>query len=250
MAVQHELERLEVKPANMSVFNRAATAAYRHLATRHPRALCKLKLLQHHAIEQDQEFWKLYTSTLAEGNLVQPLEDFFNLYQVTLKTRHLPGAIVELGVFRGGSAKLIALLKGDKELHLFDTFAGMPAVRSDVDRHQAGDFADTSLEAVKAYLSGFKNLFFYQGLFPDSARPLAGKALPFCFVHLDADIYESTKAGLEFFYPRTVKSGMILSHDYRSLRCPGVKRAFDEYFADKPEPVIELWKTQCLVVKQ
>jgi hypothetical protein len=29
-----------------------------------------------------------------------------------------------------------------------------------------------------------------------------------------------------------------------------VKRAFEEFFADKPEPVIELWKTQCLVVKQ
>ena len=54
----------------MSIFLRAATAAYRHLATRHPRALCKLKLLQNHAIEEDQEFWKLYSSTLAEGNVV------------------------------------------------------------------------------------------------------------------------------------------------------------------------------------
>ena len=234
----------------MSILLRAATAAYRRLASRHPRALCKLKLLQNHAIEEDREFWKLYSSSLAEGNLVQPLEDFFNVYQLTLKTRKLPGAIVELGVFRGGSAKLIALLKGDKELHLFDTFAGMPAVRSDVDHHLAGDFADTSLEAVQAYLSGFKNIFFHQGFFPDSARPLAGTPLQCCFVHLDADIYESTKAGLEFFYPRTVKGGMILSHDYRNLHCPGVKRAFEEFFADKPEPVIELWKTQCLVVKQ
>ncbi len=236
--------------AIMSVFNRVATAAYRRLATRHPRTLCTLKLLQHHTIEQDREFWRLYSSTLAEGNLVQPLEDFFNLYQLTLKARRLPGAIVELGVFRGGSAKLIARLKGDKELYLFDTFEGMPSVRSDVDQHEPGDFGDTSLEAVKAYLTGFDNIFFYQGLFPESARPLVGKSPQFCFVHLDADIYESTKAGLEFFYPRTVKGGMILSHDYRNLRCPGVKRAFDEFFADKPEPVVELWKTQSLVVKQ
>ncbi len=241
---------LAAKHKNMNIFMGVATAAYRRLATRHPRALCKLKLLQNHAIEADQEFWRLYSSTLAEGNLVQPLEDFFNVYQLTLKTRKLPGAIVELGVFRGGSAKLIALLKGDKELHLFDTFAGMPAVRSDLDRHQAGDFADTSLEAVQTYLSDFQNIFFYKGFFPDSARPLADRPLQFCFVHLDADIYESTKAGLEFFYPRTVKGGMILSHDYRSLLCPGVKRAYDEFFAGKPESVVELWKTQCLVVKQ
>ena len=69
-------------------------------------------------------------------------------------------------------------------------------------------------------------------------------------MHLDADIYESTKTGLEFFYPRTVKGGMIISHDYRNRHCPGVKLAYEEFFADKPEPVVELWKTQCLVVKQ
>ena len=234
----------------MNIFMGAANAAYRRLATRHPRALCKLKLLRNHAIEADQKFWDLYSNTLAEGNLVQPLEDFFNVYQLTLKARKLPGAIAELGVFRGGSAKLIALLKGDKELHLFDTFEGMPAVRSDVDHHEAGDFANTSLEAVQAYLKDFKNIFFYKGFFPDSARPLTDKPIQFSFVHLDADIFQSTKAGLEFFYPRTVKGGLILSHDYRSLICPGVKRAYDEFFADKPEAVVELWKTQCLVVKQ
>jgi hypothetical protein len=116
--------------------------------------------------------------------------------------------------------------------------------------HEAGDFGDTSLEAVQRYLSSFSRIFFHKGFFPESARELVQKSLVFSLVHLDADIYESTRAGLDFFYPRTVKGGIILSHDYRSLHCPGVKRAFDEFFADKPESVIELWKTQCLVVKQ
>jgi O-methyltransferase len=155
-----------------------------------------------------------------------------------------------VGVYRGGSAKLIASLKGNKRLHLFDTFAGMPSVCADVDKHQAGDFADTSLEAVQRYLSAFSGLIFYKGLFPDSAQSLAATATRFSLVHLDVDIYESTKAGLAFFYPRVVRGGLILSHDYRSLQCPGVKRAYDEFFADKPEPVIELWKTQCLMIKQ
>ena len=234
----------------MKLFLRTATAAYRGFAARFPRTLCKLKLLREHTIEQDREFWSLYTSTLAEGNLVQPLEDFYNLYQLAIKTRKLPGAIAELGVFRGGSAKLIAHLKGDKDLHLFDTFEGMPEVKAGVDRHQAGDFANTSLQAVQNYLRGFDKIHFYKGFFPDSALPLANHPIAFSLVHLDADIYESTTAGLEFFYPKTVKGGMILSHDYRSLGCPGVKRAYDEFFADKPEVVLELWKTQCLVVKQ
>jgi O-methyltransferase len=234
----------------MKILHATATAVYRCLATRFPRSLCRLKMLREHAIENDPEFWKLYQAMLGEGNLVQPLEDFFNLYQLVLKTRNLPGDIAELGVFRGGSAKLISALKGDKPLHLFDTFKGMPDVCTDVDRHAAGDFADTSLDAVQQYLSGFRNVFFYPGLFPASAQALAGKPVRFSLVHLDADIYESTKAGLEFFYPRTLKGGMIISHDYRNLYCPGVKRAYDEFFKDKPEAVLELWKTQCLVVKQ
>lgn len=234
----------------MKIFQAAAIAVYRSLAMRHPRWLCRLKMLRDHSIEEDRRFWELYVAALSEGNIFQPVEDFFNLYQLVLTTQKLPGDIAELGVFRGGSAKLIASLKGDKQLHLFDTFEGMPAVRADLDRHQPGDFAETSLEAVQRYLGGFSGVFFYKGFFPESARELASSTASFSLVHLDADIYESTKAGLTFFYPRMAKGGVIISHDYRSLHCPGVKRAFDEFFSDKPESVIELWKTQCMVIKQ
>ncbi len=234
----------------MNWLHAAATALYRNLATRHPRWLCRLKMLKAHALEQDRRFWELYGGMLREGTVVQPLEDFFNLYQLALKTQKVPGDVAEVGVYRGGSAKLFALFKGSKGLHLFDTFEGMPTTCPDIDRHLAGEFADTSLESVRRYLSAFSGVFFYKGVFPDSARELASGSTRFSLVHLDVDIYESTKAGLEFFYPRTVRGGMIISHDYRNLACPGVKKAFDEFFADRPEPVIELWKTQCLVVKQ
>ncbi len=234
----------------MKILHAAANALFRRLATRHPRWLCRLKMLQDHAIETDARFWSLYAGILNDGAVVQPLEDFFNLYQLVLRTAKLPGDLAEVGVYRGGSAKLIASLKEGKTLHLFDTFAGMPDVRPDLDRHRAGDFADTSLEAVQRYLGAFSGIQFYKGFFPDSARALEESPARFSFVHLDVDIYESTKAGLKFFYPRMAKGGAIVSHDYRSLHCPGVKQAFDEFFTDQPEPVIELWKTQCLVVKQ
>ena len=70
------------------------------------------------------------------------------------------------------------------------------------------------------------------------------------FVHLDLDIYESTYKSLEFFYPRMVAGGIIVSHDYSNLTVPAVRRAFTEFFKDKREPVIPLWDTQCTVVKQ
>jgi len=52
---------------------------------------------------------------------------------------------------------------------------------------------------------------------------------------------------LEYFYPRMIPGGVILSHDYSLLA--GVEKAFTEFFADKPEEVIDLPTTQCLVFK-
>ena len=69
----------------------------------------------------------------------------------------------------------------------------------------------------------------------------------FSFVHMDVDLYESTKSCLDFFYPRMSRGGVIISHDY--LGSIGVKTAFDEYFKDKPEPVLEVTDSQCLIVK-
>jgi O-methyltransferase len=234
----------------MKMINAAARALFRFMALHCPRCLCRLKMIRRHTIESDQKFWALYAECLDNNVTVQPLEDFFNLYQLVQCAQGLDGELAEFGVYRGGSARLIASLKGDKPLHLFDTFTGLPEVRADLDIHKAADFDDTSLEAVKRYLSGFSRVFFYPGFFPDTARELGATPVRFSFVHLDVDIYESTKAGLQFFYPRMVKGAAILSHDYRNVGCPGVKQAFDEFFADKPEMVIELWKTQCLVIKQ
>jgi hypothetical protein len=66
-------------------------------------------------------------------------------------------------------------------------------------------------------------------------------------VHFDVDLYESTKACLEFFYPRMIVGGVMLSHDYSLLA--GVRKAVDEFLQDKPEKPIELPSTQCMIVK-
>ena len=97
---------------------------------------------------------------------------------------------------------------------------------------------------VDELVKKFKQISFYKGLFPQSARGVKG---PFSLVHLDVDLYCSTKEALKFFYPRLSPGGIIISHDYQNLK--GVKRAVDEFFKNKPEPVIELTGSQCLIVK-
>jgi hypothetical protein len=65
-------------------------------------------------------------------------------------------------------------------------------------------------------------------------------------VHLDADLYRSALDSLNFFCPRLVDEGIILSDDYHA---DGVKRAFDEFFKDKQKSVIELAGSQCIVIR-
>ena len=101
------------------------------------------------------------------------------------------------------------------------------------------------MEDVKRYLKSYENVYFYKGLFND--RKMMINYERFSLVHLDVDLYEPTKECLEFFYDKVNKGGIIISHDYNSTK--GVKKAFDDFFIDKPEPIIELSGSQCLIVK-
>ncbi len=176
------------------------------------------------------------------------LEDIeaYHLYMAARCTQKVPGDIAEVGVYRGGSAKIICSAKGDRNLHLFDTFEGLPRVDKidEVWPFYEGKFA-APFDEVKKYLSDEPGVFFYKGIFPDTSGPV--KDLHFSMVNLDVDTYESTRQCLIFFYPRMSRGGIMISHDY--INAPGVTKAFDEFFADKPEPVVETAGSQCFVVK-
>ncbi len=167
----------------------------------------------------------------------------YQVFMTVKKTLKVEGDIAEVGVFRGGSAKIICEAKGHRRLHLFDTFEGIPHV-SEIDRVYKGQLA-ASPEDVKNALREYGNVHVYKGVFPETAGPIVDKK--FSFVHLDVDAYESTRNCLKFFYSRMTVGGTIISHNYGDII--GVRKAFDEFFADKLESVVELACTQCLVVK-
>jgi O-methyltransferase len=150
-----------------------------------------------------------------------------------------------VGVFQGGSAKLICESKGDRSLHLFDTFEGLPEPEAcDEGRFHGGQYRGGA-DAVREYLKNYRDVSICAGYFPDTAGPLRERV--FSLVHLDVDLYRSTLDCLEFFYPRMLQGGIIISHDYNNAT--GVRRAFAEFFAGKPEPILEVALSQALVVK-
>ena len=173
-----------------------------------------------------------------------PLHAKYILYCLALDaTRRCRGDVVECGVYKGGTAKILAELVPDRPLHLFDTFAGMPETDPSRDLHKPGDFADTTLESVRAYLSGHTNVNCVAGMIPQSLAVVHDRK--FSFVHIDLDIYSSIKAACEFFYPRLEPGGILLFDDYGYPSCPGARAAVDEFFADKPETAIAMITGQC-----
>jgi len=89
----------------------------------------------------------------------------------------------------------------------------------------------------------------FQGYFPDSVDKKLEQTT-FAFVHLDADLYEPTRNGLEFFYPRVSSGGIILIHDYNAW--PGCRKAVDKFFRIKKEfPIAMPDKSgSAIIVKQ
>jgi len=181
-----------------------------------------------------------------ETDMTLTLSEASQIYSITRDTAKVPGDLAEVGVYTGASAKLVCEAKGNRILHLFDTFQGLPEL-SDADtkwQFHKNQYS-CSLNDVKSYLHDYMNVYFYEGFFPQTATPVMNTK--FSLVHLDVDLYESTKNGLNFFYPRMNPGGIIISHDY--VNSKGVHTAFDEFFKDKPEPVIELAERQCIIIK-
>ena len=166
---------------------------------------------------------------------------FYALYQNVRKVlgEGVPGALVELGVYKGNSAAMLAALGREygRQTILFDTFEGFdPRDLTGIDRGHKMNFTDTSLGGVKA-LVGEAGVTYVQGYFPAS---LEGVTLPdrIAVAHVDCDLHDPMKAALEHFYGRMSPGGLMILHDYASGRWPGGTKAIDDFFEGKPEALV------------
>jgi hypothetical protein len=203
----------------------------------------QLRVLDAH---KDPQTLRLIRNVRRKRRSLVTAYEAYTIHSLAKAQRRLPGEMAEVGVYEGGTARMICDVKGERRLHLFDTFDGLPP-NSTADRaiHRQNQYA-CSVESVREYLQEHPGVEFHVGRFPESAAGL--EDLRFSFVHIDVDLYESTRACLEWFYPRMLAGGVIISHDYSVLS--GVKQAFQEFLADKPEDLVELPSTQCLVIKR
>ena len=146
------------------------------------------------------------------------------------RVKELTGDVVEVGVFDGGTARIIREELPEDQIFLCDTFAGFPELHeSDIPHFKLGECATTEESVTKLFKDDTK-VKIIKGKFPDTAKEITSRS--FKFVHLDTDIYPPTKAGLEYFFPKMVEGGIILVHDYPVH--PGVKLAVDNWLLENP----------------
>lgn len=161
----------------------------------------------------------------------------------------IDGAVLECGVFRGGTAILeartIAASGRPRALHLVDSFEGMPETSAEIDRFQRGDFAQVSVEDVRARLAPFAFAQVHQGWIPEILA--AVDADRFSWIHVDLDVYPSVLACLEAVWPRLAPGGTVVFDDYGFPSCPGARRAVDEFFATRDEVALCLPTGQAVV---
>lgn len=199
-----------------------------------------------------QEPFSRYYRLAAPYTLVSP-DRCWVLYSLALQCLQLDGDIWECGVYRGGTARMLAQLVADTpthlptRLHLFDTFSGMPATDPDRDLHKAGDFADTTLDAVRERVGHPGLVRYHAGLIPETFTPVDSSRI--ALAHIDVDIHAAVADCCRYIFPRLATGGVMLFDDYGFPTCPGARQAVDAYFADTPFVPLVLPTGQAVVFK-
>jgi len=183
----------------------------------------------------------------------------FMVVQLAKSVIDLKGSTAECGVYTGvGSALICKTLMdtyGEADLHLgFDSFEGV-AEPAQTDHSslgtwwQKGDLA-TPIEVASARVEEFPFCKLVPGWIPECFAAAGAEDRRYRFVHVDVDLHDATRDSLAFFYPRLVPGGVILLDDHGFASCPGARKAAEDFFADKPEPLIELPTGQAFVTKR
>jgi hypothetical protein len=189
-----------------------------------------------------------------------------NLARYFLHSLALDGARAECGVFQGFSALFVCRAAalatgrfGGEDFHLIDSFEGFPQPQAEdfiplrrgsetgsAPAFKAGDAA-VSFEAVRGVLRDFPGVRFHRGFIPQVLSHLPDTR--WAFVHIDVDLFEPTRASLEYFYPRMVKGGVIVCDDYGSKLFPGARKAWESYCQATDLAFVTLETGQSVLIK-
>jgi O-methyltransferase len=167
-----------------------------------------------------------------------------------VENNKVEGAVVECGVWRGGSAmvmamKLVEMGSNSREFYLYDTYEGMTEpTDKDVDfsgkiskvqwvksqKNGVNEWCLASVEEVKHNMEKTKypieKFHFVKGKVEETIPAIMPERIS--ILRLDTDWYESTKHEMEHLFPKLSVHGVLIIDDYGHWK--GSRLAIDEYF--------------------
>lgn len=158
------------------------------------------------------------------------------------KTDQVAGDVVEFGCYVGTTSVFLAhhlmTHAPNKELFLYDSFAGLPP-KSEQDHSPAGlQFKTGELAASKKMLianlrrAGVPMPHITKAWFSDLTESALPQTISFAF--LDGDYYHSIQDPLRLIWPRLSAGAIIVVDDYANEALPGAAKAVDEWLLTHP----------------
>jgi hypothetical protein len=146
-------------------------------------------------------------------------DDFLNLCQALETTRRIPGAVVEIGCFRGSSSSVMldyAQHNGlERAFYFFDTFDGFSyeAARTSPDVMWQGTHATEGHAVVETRLRaiGYPHLQVHRANIITDALP--AEITQIAVANVDVDLYEAVLAGLNKVAALIAPGGIIICED-------------------------------------
>jgi hypothetical protein len=157
------------------------------------------------------------------------LESQRELIDYSLPAVGIDGHYLEFGVFAGGTIRYIARHIEPRTIHGFDSFEGLPEAWSGF--NLGGKTFDRKGQMPRVP----NNVVLHRGYF-DASLPkwLDEHSGPIAFIHMDCDIYSSTKTIFKLITPRLVPGTVILFDEYFNF--PNWEqhefKAFQEFVAE------------------
>ena len=202
--------------------------------SRYPRGYgCIQPVATYMPWDADDAFRALYAKVSAH-TLVDAMRGY-ELVRLVEQVAPLTGDVIEVGVWRGGTAALLGeamqrYCQPDTcHLWLADTFSGVVKAGSRDPYYTGGEHSDTSPHIVDSLLRdiGIARYTVLEGVFPEQSSALADSA-SFRLCHIDVDVYQSAKDALTWVWPRLVIHGIVVFDDYGFYGCEGVTALVDE----------------------
>lgn len=202
----------------------------------------------------DTSFESIYQQV--KGNTLVDKYRCYELWQLVKQSKDIPGALIEVGVWRGGSAALIAKSARTvgvvNTLYLCDTFCGVVKTSAKDAYYRGGEHADTSPDTVKKLLNHhelLEGVTILEGIFPDdTSQYIAEPAFRFC--HIDVDVYESARGVMTWVWDRLSPGGIVVFDDYGFEGCDGVTKYVNEQIGLADRITIHNLNGHAVVIKR